>query len=211
MRKKNRTFFVEFDEVERIVKDRGDTVRIKLLIEVKNYAKGCTYSSRKNAKEVITYWSRPSEDVATILGMSDGNVRQIKTMLSDSLYTIFGGDFLEKICKGSIEDLRECKLLLQVLKQKSSIERYFSKEEVDIVASLASHEDFDISECKEEYLFLKRHCLQNFKLELLKVDPSKVAFLMRVIEGKAGTPRDIYGFIKKFNEMEEMANAGESE
>ena len=54
------SFFVELDNVERVLRERKDLKRLKFLAEVKEYAKGCSYINRKNAQKVLYYWTRES-------------------------------------------------------------------------------------------------------------------------------------------------------
>lgn len=197
------SFFTEIDRAEIVLKDRKDLTRLKFLSDVKKYIKGCTYTARKHAKEVLYYWTMRSADVAVIVGISDGDVRNIKTEVSKILYGMFGKDFIKKIVEGTDEEFLECNFVFRnIMSSFKDSYCYFPREYVEVMRSEGVSDTFSLSECKEEYNFLLKHCNTHFKEDLEKVNKDKLCFLLDVLDGKKGTPRERYSISRLLSKTE---------
>lgn len=198
------SFFVEYDMAEKAMRERKDLKRLKLLSEVKAFAKSCTYTRRKHATDVIYYWTKESKDVAVLTGLKDGDIRGIKTQVSKQLFEIFGRDFFDKICNGSDEDFMDCHFKFKSVTNTKDAYYFFPREYIDIIREDdVSIKEFDVKDCAEEYKFLKSFCMQNFRGKIRTLDKDKLCFLLNILEGKAGSPRDRYGMSKRLAELEE--------
>lgn len=197
------SFFREIDMAEVTLKDRKDLTRLKFLADVKKYIKGCTYIDLKHVKEVLYYWTMESADVSVILGISDASVRNIKTKVSKKLYEMFGKDFIRKIVEGTDEEFLECNFIFRNITSSRDSYCYFPREYIEIMRSEGVSDIFSLSECKEEYAFLLKYCNARFREELEKIDKDKLCFLLDVLDGNRGTPKERYSVTRRLNIMEE--------
>ena len=122
--------------------------------------------------------------------------------MSEELYRLFGREFLDNLEFGTDESLRFCRMRLSVISMNKGSEDYFSQDILDYIESNSSVEDFDISTCKDEFLFLKKFSLSSFRKEFSTLDPNKVAYLIRVLNRESGSPEDTYSFMRSLDELE---------
>lgn len=195
-------FFTRLDQVEKIARTDGNLKQLKLVSDTKNYIKKGTFTSRKHADRVLYYWGKPDRIVAQKTGLSETNIRSIRGTMSEELYKLFGRDFLDNLEFGTDESLKYCKYRLEIISANRKADSYFSSDILDYIDTNSEPKNFEISECRDEYEFLKRHSFSAFLGEFRKVDPDKVAFLIRVLNREAGNPEDTYGFMTRLNEME---------
>lgn len=197
------SFFVELDNVERVLRERKDLKRLKFLAEVKEYAKGCSYINRKNAQKVMYYWTRESKEVALLTGLKDGDVRTVKVHISRALYNLFGHDFLSMIRDGTDEEFIECQFKFHGIIEDKDSYSFFPREFVDLIRYDSISESFNVADCRDEYLFLRKFCTPSFKKELSALNKNKLAFLLSILDGKAGTPKDRYSMTRRLSSIEE--------
>lgn len=197
-------FFTRIDMAEKEAQECGNQKKLKVIWDVRNYVKSGSFSTRKNAARVLYYWGYPDSYVSKRTGLSETNVRNIRGTTSEELYKIFGEAFLDNLDKGSDESLRACRQSLDLIVSGKSAKDFFSIDLIDYVNSESVGGSFDISECHKEYEFLKKYSLPAFRSDLSKVDVNKVAFLLRVLDGKEGMLEDTYGFMRRLRELEEV-------
>lgn len=195
-------FFTRLDSVERIAKEEGNAKQLKVVMDTKSYIKSGTFTTRKHADRVLYYWGKPDRVVSQKTGLSETNIRSIRGTMSEELYRLFGREFLGNLEFGTDESIRFCRMRLSVISMNKGSEDYFSQDILDYIESNSSVEDFDISTCKDEFLFLKKFSLSSFRKEFSTLDPNKVAFLIRVLNRESGSPEDTYSFMRSLDELE---------
>lgn len=203
MQKNHVSFFSEYSKVELKAFEVRDEAKLKILFDTKEFANKCSYIKVKSAEDVCYYsWDKRSEEICRILGCSDTLVRNIRRKISDALYDVLGKDYLDMIDEGSRESLRQCYLRLSIADSNVNIYNYFPRELVDIInRSAGTVKDFDTKDCRNEFLFLKRISLSYARNALSdgSVDPAKVEYMLRVLEGKAGTVSDTFNFLRSLD------------
>ena len=196
-------FFTRLDSVERVAREEGNAKQLKVVMDTKSYIKSGTFTARKHADRVLYYWGKPDRVVSQKTGLSETNIRSIRGTMSEELYRLFGREFLDNLEFGTDESLRFCRMRLSVIFMNKGSEDYFSQDILDYIESNSSVEDFDISTCKDEFLFLKKFSLSSFRKEFSTLNPNKVAFLIRVLNRESGSPEDTYSFMRRLDELED--------
>lgn len=196
-------FFTRLDSVERVAMEEGNAKQLKVVMDTKSYIKSGTFTARKHADRVLYYWGKPDRVVSQKTGLSETNIRSIRGTMSEELYRLFGREFLDNLEFGTDESLRFCRMRLSVISMNKGSEDYFSQDILDYIESNSSVEDFDISTCKDEFLFLKKFSLSSFRKEFSTLNPNKVAFLIRVLNRESGSPEDTYSFMRSLDELED--------
>lgn len=196
-------FFTRLDSVERVAREEGNAKQLKVVMDTKSYIKSGTFTTRKHADRVLYYWGKPDRVVSQKTGLSETNIRSIRGTMSEELYRLFGREFLDNLEFGTDESLRFCRMRLSVISMNKGSEDYFSQDILDYIESNSSVEDFDISTCKDEFLFLKKFSLSSFRKEFSTLNPNKVAFLIRVLNRESGSPEDTYSFMRSLDELED--------
>ena len=195
-------FFTRLDSAERIAKEEGNVKQLKVVTDTKSFIKSGTFTSRKHADRVLYYWGKPDRVVSQKTGLSETNIRSIRGTMSEELYRLFGREFLDNLEFGTDESLRFCRLRLSVISSNKGSVDYFSQDALDYIDANSEVEDFDISTCKDEFLFLKKYSLASFKKDFASLNPNKVAFLIRVLNRESGSPEDTYSFMRSLDELE---------
>lgn len=195
-------FFTRLDSAERVAREEGNAKQLKVVADTKSFIKSGTFTSRKHADRVLYYWGKPDRVVSQKTGLSETNIRSIRGTMSEELYRLFGREFLDNLEFGTDESLRFCRLRLSVISSNKRSEDYFSQDALDYIDANSEVEDFDISTCKDEFLFLKKYSLASFKRDFANLNPNKVAYLIRVLNRESGSPEDTYSFMRSLDELE---------
>ncbi|WP_410068778.1 hypothetical protein [Ruminococcus sp.] len=175
-----------------------DSFRKEALSVVKAFAWSGIYSDYSKKAVVIKTIMWKETDAAAELGVKPEAVRKYRSRLSNDAFAVIGVDAVDKIREGTKRQAQEIVATIKINERGYSSTGLFSPRLLSLVKemSVETGEKFELSECKPEMTFL--HWFSALKIEemLDRVDAERIGYLLRVLDGKAGTPKDRTALLK---------------
>ena len=195
-------FFKEMLKCKMSIYNKKDRLSADVFLKVQTFVESGSYSSCKKASYIAKMSLQGFSPVyiAQHYGLSSETIRAEKRNISKELWGIFPEDFFEKLsnyplhkdyidsCIYSIENVGTSSNDLLLMGISADI---YSKNTKPLG-------DYDISELRDELYFLLRYSKSFFENDLLSVDLNKLAYILSVIDGKAGNSTTRTDILKNF-------------
>lgn len=182
--------FKEIMRTEEILRSNPDTseLRMSLLINLKNFVLGGTYTNYRGKEVFLKYVFYKDEVIAKKLGISEAGVRRVRAKLSDQVYRLIGKSTLDTILGGSEEDLLDLQPYINGLSNTVSSGSLFSGEILELVNYLCldTSENFNLEDCTVELGMLRMLSFPLLKEAFNHLDIEKLNYLIRVLDGETG-------------------------
>lgn len=172
-------------------KEQGD-----IWLEVRSFMLSGCYSSYKQCKDLVSMIMSGYNDsyIARSFNVEETTVRIHKRNVSNDLYNLFGNDFFD-LFEDFSSNKEEIKLRLVSAKLCNSGANDLLP---DVISAMVSSSigieeplnNIDLNSCHREISFLVRHSLDKIRNEFKGLDTLKVEYLLRVLNGKAGSAKD---------------------
>ena len=183
--------FREFARLGRVV-DNGDNVlRKEAFAKLETYANSGKYTSYKRFREFLKVVYHSDKDAAVRMQMALSAYRKVKERISHDFYAAVGADAFTVIEFGDQKQLRVFLRELDLVDNEYTAGTILPAATISLITSIADGEDaFEVGDCKYELTLL--HWLSENKMKWLigNVDVERLAFLLKVLDGKAGTRSD---------------------
>lgn len=195
------SFFTRMRQLKKDIYARRDVTAGKLFAPVEKYVRGCKYTSYKDAERFVSMVLGGYSDnqIAERMQINCNTVRWREHDLSNILYGLFGNDFFD-LMKDVEANRERLEKLIYLIKGSSLKEDYIPMDIVNFVSERADEgqpiESMPLQECYQEVDFLCRHSIPSILGELRDLDPFKLDYLFRIIEGNSGSLDDRYELMK---------------
>ena len=181
-------FCIELDRIKKSAVSMNDSAQEELTSSIIKFAKSGSYIHKKNVGEVLSCWGMTDKEVSEETGLGAANIRLIRQKISDALYDKFGEDFISLLGSGEEKNLQECERRFRVVRANKKVSDYIPAVFIKEVVEVAKDRDFSLrSDCKAEFEFIKKYSFASFRKDLQSIDMDKVAYVLRVLDQKAGS------------------------
>lgn len=197
-----KSFFSELRKLKKDIYEKKDSEAGKVYVSVEKFVLGCSYTNYKEAPKFVQFLIQGYTDshIAQYFGIKEASVRWRETEdLGKKLYAIFGVDFFELMKDYSANRKKIDRVLYVATNSGNNRNECITTEisnyvmgEMDGKSLL---EEIDLSECRGELSFLAKHSIPTLHKEMEGLDISKLEYLMRVLDGTAGSIDDRYNFM----------------
>lgn len=195
-------FFKEMLKCKMSIYNRKDRLSADVFLKVQTFVESGSYSSCKKAPYIAKMSLQGFSPVyiAQHYGLSSETIRAEKRNISKELWGIFPEDFFEKLSNYSLnkEYVDSCIYSIENA-GTSSNDLLLMGISADIYSKNTKPlGDYDISDLQDELYFLLRYSKSFFENDLLSVDLNKLAYILSVIDGKAGNSSIRTDILKNF-------------
>lgn len=197
-----KSFFGELRKLKKDIYEKKDSEAGKAYMTVEKFVLGCSYTNYKEASKFVQFLMQGYTDthIAQYFGIKEASVRWRETEdLGKKLYSIFGYDFFD-LMKDYSSNKKQVDRILFVATNSGNNRSECIVSEVSNSIMFAMEgkellEEIDISECRAELSFFAKHSISTLQKEMSELDVRKLEYLMRVLDGTAGTINDRYNFM----------------
>lgn len=178
--------------------EKTQSFRLEVLQVVEDFIKKAEFSNYAKKDLLIKTALWDEEAAAEVLGVGREAVRKYRSRFTADALAILGDKVFDIIMFGSKQDVLEVKAIVSLYSEGYSSSSVFPTELVYMLRDLVldKNSDYAISDCKPEMTLL--HWLSKLKWDTLfnRVDIDRLGFLLDVLDGKRGTPRDRVTLLK---------------
>lgn len=201
-----KSFFNEMVAIRKDLNRDSNPVKAMAYNNLQEYVIGCTYTTYKHAKRVVSMalTGISYAEIAKRIGVSESTIRQhLIVTLSGKLYDVFGSDFFRLFREF---DSNESTILKRVyLATREDINRYevCPEELLNYVADnndYLANSTYSLEECRAELAVVIKYSKLSLRKDLEKLDPNKLNYVLRVLDGLSGSAEDRYNFIMKLED-----------
>lgn len=186
-----KNIFSQLRRLEEYVKGDSSLDRRALFERVKNFVYAGEYSTYKDIKRFLKFEYLPESQLAGKLGVKDSSVRQIRKRVSSEAFAIIGEEFLNTIEFGTDKELKMALREFTFIEKQYRTSDLFFSEFVRLVEdSQYDAGTFSMGDCKYELTLLHWLSLDKIKDLLANVDVTRLDYVLKVLDGKAGTNKD---------------------
>lgn len=186
-----KNIFSQLNRLEEFVFGDSSLERKKLFAKVKEFVLSGSYSSYKDIKTLMKFRHLPPEQLAGKLNIKVESLRQVKKRVTAEAIAVMGEDVLNVIEFGTEKELKVAlKEFSYVEKGLKSSDLFFADFLRLVQESQYDSGEFSIGDCKYELTLL--HWLSEDKIKnlLANVDVTRLGYILKVLDGKAGTQKD---------------------
>lgn len=182
-----------------------DREAAKEYMRIEKFVSNCSYSRYRKAKDLVSYTLRgkSSSQCAVYLQTTDSTVREHLRELSNELFLIFGEDIFDLFDDFSL-NAKEIRKRIYISDHFSNTSSdYLFNDILMLFPKSEKKVKYSVYDCQEELKFLTKHSKSIVQQELSNLNPSKLEFLLGVLDKRYGTVDEQFNFIKLLETKED--------
>lgn len=202
------SFLSEMRSLKVVITTNRDYEAAKAYTRLEKFVRGCTYTSYKHRTQLVDMLllGYKNDDISSYLGIQPQTVRYHESVnLSKPLYEIFGRDFFTLFREYATNKREIDRRLYLATRSDTSRLDYCTNTVLDLVNKLDGAyeplESANLGDCTKELLFIIKHSKQSIEKEFDGLDVAKVEYLLRVLDGTAGTVDERFVFISRMEDL----------
>lgn len=192
-----KNFLRELRSFERYFYGVGDVAGLTLVRDLNNLLEEGKFTSFRRYRELLDLADLSNAEGARQMGVGESYFKTQLSNMSTKLYSILGKDFFTLLRDGK-DNYKEARNRLGLLSGDISVSGLFTRDVVSMLPRYSENldsfgqkdEKFVPSKFVDELSFLIGVSEAVLKAKISSLDASKLAYLLRLIDGKEGTPQD---------------------
>lgn len=186
-----KNIFKRMLELSVIVSGETNTYKMKLFNELNEFLYSGDFTSYKNKAQFLKVATMSDSVIAKTMKQSEGAIRKTRMRLTEEFYKCVDMHYLEIIEFGTDVEAKTALREFQFIKMGVKAKDLFLDDLLTLINDAQYEDDvFEVGDCKYELTLLNWLTTEKIKSLMTNVDITRLGYLLKVIDGKAGTAKD---------------------
>ena len=187
-----KSIFSRLDEASDLLDEKGEqdtNYRLEVLKELKEFVYDGNYTKYRNKRSLLDYerFGTKTKLIAQNMNMTSEAVRLARKRVSDDLYAVLGEDVVERIVSGSINECNSIYNDIQAVRYMYGTYDFILESVIGCLDNAyigSGKEKFELTDCRDELIFLSMFTFRRFELLVETLDSDKLNYVIRLINGE---------------------------
>ena len=199
-----RTFFTELSDLRKEALATENVALLSFVKSVEKWLTSKTWKSHSKASLYLSNYRKTNSEIADLFGVKESSAKQIGYDLNKEIFSTVGSDFFELV-RG--KEYGRAVSRMEAAQDEYSVDRLLRHDVLSKVGEMEGDlllsggtESVSIEDCEEEILFLSGNSIRALEKALDNLDPNRLVFLKKLLEGREGSVDDRASFVNFLRE-----------
>lgn len=203
-----KNIFRRMSELQVIVEGDSSEPKKELFKVLDDYLWSGDYTTHREREAFLKIAKRKDDYVARQLGITEPSVRKIRQLYTKDFLKRVDESYLTLLEFGSDKEITRAIRDVKILIGQSPLRDILFPDLIEYVRECTLEtNDFEVGDCKYELTLLHWFSKAKIGKLLADIDVSRLEFILRVLEGKAGSSQDRVNIIRVIESDNPLAHA----